>query len=86
MDYKNEAPWNDDEYMKTIVEDDPALQFDVEEDLDLLDSAYEINNNIGSESTEMHSVLKKYEKIIKEKDNKIEELIEMVDKFRYLNT
>lgn len=72
--------------MKTIVEDDPALQFDVEEDLDLLDSAYEINNNIGSESTEIHSVLKKYEKIIKEKDNKIEELIEMVDKFRYLNT
>lgn len=70
--------------MKTVVEDDPVLQFDIEEDLDLLDSFFEINNNCQNDCNQMETNMKKYEKIIKEKNSKIEELEEMVDKLRYL--
>ena len=84
--YKNESevPWSNDEFMKTAIDDDPALQFDIEEDLDLLDLKQEINNNETKAHSEVKVISKMYENTIKEKDAKIEELLEVVSKLRYL--
>lgn len=84
VEYNNELPWNCDVFMKTVVEDDPALQFDIEEDLDLLDSIFEINNSNQKDSNEMETIIKKYEREIKNKNSKIEELVDMVEKFRFI--
>ena len=54
--------------MKTAIEDDPALQFDIEEDLDILDLKQEINNNETKQLSEVKVISRMYENTIKEKD------------------
>ncbi|CAF0811547.1 unnamed protein product [Brachionus calyciflorus] len=83
---ESELPWVNDSFMKTILEDDPALQFDVEEDLDLLDFGTEINNNETKQVSELQNIKKMYQNTIKEKDSKIEELMELVNKLRNVAT
>ena len=78
-------PWSNDKYLKTCMDDDAALQFDIDEDLDTLDFNAEINNNIENKlvSNEGQQSIKYYENKLKESESKIEELVELVDKLRY---
>ena len=64
--------------MKTSVEDDPALQFDVEEDLEILELT-EINNNLIQPADDS---VKHLQKKLRESEAKVEELEEIVAKLR----
>jgi hypothetical protein len=79
VDYKPaEIPWADEIYLKTSIEDDPALQFDVEEDLEILELA-EINNNLIKPADDS---VKNVQKKLREYEAKVEELEEIVFKLR----
>jgi len=75
LENNNNAPWSDDEYFKTVIEDDPLLQFDVEEDLDTLDLSDEVED-------ETFEIVRFYEGKLKNADAKIENLNELVSKLR----
>jgi type I protein arginine methyltransferase len=74
-------PWHSDEYYRTVIEDDPLLQFDVEEDLNsLIDN--DQNNNISSSD----NLIKMYENKLKEASNKIAGLCNLVQELRHYAT
>jgi hypothetical protein len=75
LENNNNAPWNDDEYFKTVIEDDPLLQFDVDEDLDTLDLSDEAEDKT-------FEIVRFYEGKLKNADAKIENLNELVSKLR----
>ncbi len=83
--YKSETeqPWNADEYMNTIVEDDAALQFDVEEDLDTLDLKCDGENMARKEENDL---VRCYKNKLAESEAKVEKLSEVVAKLRNLAT
>lgn len=77
---ESQMPWSNDKFMKTVVEDDAALQFDVEEDLDTLEIEFDQNNNVKKAENE---TMRLYKKKIAESESKVGELTEMVKKLRW---
>lgn len=76
-----ELPWNDDCFMKTVVEDDPALQFDIEEDLDTLELKPSSEPKCDKTETDLVNY---YKKKLNESETKVEELVDVVTKLRKL--
>lgn len=84
-DTPEQFPWADDCYMKTVIENDAALQFDVEEDLDLLESKLNTTNGTNGHangSSHENESVRVYKAKLKESQAKIEELTEIVEKLR----
>lgn len=77
-----EMPWDCDKYMKTSVEDDAALQFDIEEDLDTLELKFDENNNVNKKVE--NDLVRQYKNKFHESNSKVEELTEIVGKLRNL--
>ncbi len=85
VDYESESeqPWNADKYMNTVIEDDAALQFDVEEDLDTLELKCDVNNVARMEENDL---VRGYRNRLAESEAKVEQLTDVVAKLRNLAT
>jgi hypothetical protein len=77
--------------LKTVIPNDTALQFDIEEDLDILDLKQiknnEINNNLtktNDDSSSNNDTIRHYKNKLKQSESKVEELVEIVAKLRLI--
>ncbi len=67
--------------MKTSIEDDAALQIDIEEDLDVLELfSSDENNNLQLKAEQ--DLIRHYKNKLNESNAKIDELTEVVGKLR----
>lgn len=74
-------PWDSDEYYRTVIEDDPLLQFDVEEELNSV-----IDNDQNNNKASSDNLIKMYENKLKEANNKIAGLCNLVQDLRHYAT